>query len=157
MGTYSQYFDRPSALVLPESSVLEVEQLLRRGVPLKRICRLTGRNRETVRRIRAGKHPAQLARRQNPELAIEVVRHIEKMLAEGRSRRAIEVATGVDRLTIDQVAAGEHVSQLLGSRYQRCPAGHLAIQPCRTCAALSERERRMTAEKAKTKTKGAAA
>jgi hypothetical protein len=83
----------------------------------------------------------QAAHRHSQELHPEVVRYIQEELALGRSHRALAVATGVHRETIGKIAAGEHVSQLLPQRYQRCPAGHLATLPCRTCAALAERQR----------------
>lgn len=74
------------------------------------------------------------------ELHPDVVQSIEAELAAGRSRRAVAIVHGLDRKVVDRIAAGEHVSQLLGSRYQRCQQGHLAILPCATCAAISERE-----------------
>ena len=76
--------------------------------------------------------------RSSRELHEEVVRAIEREIALGRSRRAIAIATGIDRKTIDKIAAGVHTNQVLGRRYQRCPNGHLAILPCRTCAIREE-------------------
>lgn len=89
-----------------------------------------------------GNRDSQPARRHSRELHPDVVRYIEEELALGRSYRAIEHSTGINREAIGKIAAGEHVSQLLGQRYQRCSRGHLTILPCRTCACLDERANR---------------
>ena len=80
--------------------------------------------------------------RRNPgtELHRDVLLSIQEDLALKRSRRAIAIAHGVHRSTVDAIAAGEHITQRSGSRFRRCPNGHLTLLPCRTCACLEEQE-----------------
>ena len=73
--------------------------------------------------------------RASRELHEDVVRSIEVEIASGRSHRAIAAATGVNRKTVDLIAAGQHVSQVRGRRFERCSEGHLSLAPCRTCTA----------------------
>lgn len=73
------------------------------------------------------------------ELHPDIVATVQGELAAGRSRRAIAISIGVNRTTIDAIAAGKHTSQT-NSRFHRCSRGHKTLLPCRTCAALEELE-----------------
>lgn len=61
MGGYSDYLGRPNARVLDEQRVAEAETLLAAGEPFKRVLRRTRLHHSTLRKIRDGKHPIQLA------------------------------------------------------------------------------------------------
>lgn len=69
------------------------------------------------------------------ELHPDVVQSVERQLALQRSRRAIAIATGISRKSVNLIAAGMHVSQL-DTRFHRCSRGHKTTLPCRTCATL---------------------
>jgi hypothetical protein len=73
------------------------------------------------------------------ELSDEIVRSVLQAIASGKSRRETADLHGLHRVTVNKIAAGQHVSQVHGRRFRRCPEGHLAILPCRTCAALAAR------------------
>lgn len=70
------------------------------------------------------------------EIAEELIDEAERLSALGYSLAQISVAVGLGQRTISRIRAGKHISQLVGRRYQSCPAcGHRVLLPCRICAA----------------------